>query len=170
MRNVIFLGASDATFLGVPALGSFGLPVPTQNSESQRNPGVFPAFRVLSRDPRLGFGQLVLPYDTFVRFIDCPCRKSNPDILMMQPTQDRPAKNVTDGPDGARYRRVLIWGQMRAHLIVIFHVRQQHVTKMSFPRDDDMIDTFPADRTYRPFNISVLPWGARQRWSITNAH
>jgi isocitrate/isopropylmalate dehydrogenase len=26
--------------------------VPTQNSESQRNPGVSPAFRVLSRDTR----------------------------------------------------------------------------------------------------------------------
>ena len=38
----------------------------------------------------------------------CACRKSNPDILVMQPAQDRKAKNVTDGPNGARYRRILI--------------------------------------------------------------
>jgi hypothetical protein len=50
---------------------------------------------------------------------------------------------------------------MRAYLIVVFHVRQQHVTKMSFTQDDDMIDAFSADRTDQPFSISVLPWGAR---------
>ena len=32
---------------------------------------------------------------------------------------------------------------MRAYLIVVFHVRQQHVTKMSFTQDDDMIDAIP---------------------------
>jgi hypothetical protein len=59
---------------------------------------------------------------------------------------------------------------MCAYLIVVFHVRQQYVTKMSLAQDDDMIDAFPADRTDQPFSISVLPWGARRRWSITNAH
>ena len=38
----------------------------------------------------------------------CACRKSNPDILVMQPAQDRTAKNVTDGLNGARYGRILI--------------------------------------------------------------
>ena len=37
----------------------------------------------------------------------CACRKSNPDILVMQPAQDRAAMNVTNGPDGARYGRIL---------------------------------------------------------------
>ena len=59
---------------------------------------------------------------------------------------------------------------MRAYLIVVFHVRQQHVTKMSFAQDDNMIDAFPADRTDQPFSIAVLPRGARRRWSITNTH
>jgi hypothetical protein len=35
----------------------------------------------------------------------------------MQPAQDRTAKNVTDGLNGARYRRILIQGQMCAYLI-----------------------------------------------------
>ena len=38
----------------------------------------------------------------------CACRKSNPDILMMQPAQDRKAKNITDDLNGTRYGRVLI--------------------------------------------------------------
>src|SRR6266700_8041597 len=59
---------------------------------------------------------------------------------------------------------------MCACLIVVFHVRQQHVTKMSFAYYDDMIDAFPADRTDEPFSISVLPWGARRRRPIANAH
>ena len=57
---------------------------------------------------------------------------------------------------------------MRAYLVVVFHVRQQYVPKMSFAQDDNMIGTFPADRTDQPFSISVLPWGARRRWPITN--
>ena len=59
---------------------------------------------------------------------------------------------------------------MRACLIVIFHVRQQRVAKMAFADYDDMIDAFPADRTDQPFSISVLPWRARRRRPITNAH
>ena len=46
---------------------------------------------------------------------------------------------------------------MRAYLIVVFHVRQQNVAKMSFARDNDMIDAFSADRTDQPFSISALP-------------
>ena len=46
---------------------------------------------------------------------------------------------------------------MCARLIVIFHVRQQHVAKMSFAYYDDMIDAFPADRTDQPLSTSVLP-------------
>ena len=38
----------------------------------------------------------------------CACRKSNPDILVMQAAQDRAAKNVTDGSNGARYRGILV--------------------------------------------------------------
>src|ERR1700682_4949660 len=34
----------------------------------------------------------------------CACRKSNPDILMMQPAQDWATKNVPGAIDGARDR------------------------------------------------------------------
>ena len=38
----------------------------------------------------------------------CVCRKSNPNILVVQPAQDRAAKNGPGQFDGARDRRILL--------------------------------------------------------------
>jgi hypothetical protein len=38
----------------------------------------------------------------------CACRKSNPNILVVQPAQDRAAKNGPGRFDGARDRRILL--------------------------------------------------------------
>jgi hypothetical protein len=35
---------------------------------------------------------------------------------------------------------------------------------------NNMVKVFPPDRTDQPFSICVLPWRARRRRSITNAH
>jgi hypothetical protein len=40
--------------------------------------------------------------------ITCACRKSNPNILVVQPAQDRAAKNGPGQFDGARDRRILL--------------------------------------------------------------
>src|ERR1700722_3624166 len=50
----------------------------------------------------------------------CACRKSNPNILVVQPAQDRAAKNGPGQFDGARDRRILLQRQMRPYLVVIF--------------------------------------------------
>jgi hypothetical protein len=76
---------------------------------------------------------------------------------MVLSTHDGMAKNVTDGPNGTWCRRILLRGQMRAYLVVVFHIRQQCVLKISFAQDDDMINALPADRTDQFFSISVLP-------------
>jgi hypothetical protein len=79
--------------------------------------------------------------------IDVPggsaCRKSNPDILMMETAEDRPADDIP-GPLGAgRDRRILV--QMSARGVVVIFVRQEHVAQMAFAEHHDMIDAFPAD-------------------------
>src|SRR6266436_4623859 len=51
----------------------------------------------------------------------------------------------------------------------VFHLRQQHMTKMPLAEHDNVVKAFPSDRTDQPFSISVLPWGARRRRSIANA-
>jgi hypothetical protein len=41
-------------------------------------------------------------------FAACACRKSNPNILVMQPAQDRTAKNVPSSLNRARCRCILV--------------------------------------------------------------
>jgi hypothetical protein len=76
---------------------------------------------------------------------------------MVLSTHDGMAKNVTDGPNGTWCRHILLRGQMRASLVVGFHIRQQCVLKISFAQDDDMINALSADQTDQFFSISVLP-------------
>jgi len=71
-------------------------------------------------DPKFGPSASPIPIDPalIVQFgrtmretsllAQCACRKSNSNILVMQPAQDRTAKYVTDGSNGARYGRVLL--------------------------------------------------------------
>ena len=40
---------------------------------------------------------------------------------------------------------------------------------MSLAEHHDMIKTFALDRTDQPFNMSILPWRSRRRWSVTYA-
>jgi hypothetical protein len=40
----------------------------------------------------------------------CACRKSNPDILVVQPAENWTAKNLPSPFDGARERRILLQG------------------------------------------------------------
>jgi len=41
---------------------------------------------------------------------NCAYRKSNPDILVVQPAENWAAKNVPGAIDGARNRRILLQG------------------------------------------------------------
>src|ERR1700693_3890926 len=59
---------------------------------------------------------------------------------------------------------------MRAYLIIIFQVRQQHMSEVPLSEHNNVVKAFPSDRTDQPFGISVLPRGARRRRSIANAH
>src|ERR1700736_442124 len=59
---------------------------------------------------------------------------------------------------------------MRAGPIVIFHVTEQQVTEVALAEYNHVVKAFPSDRTDQPFSISILPRGARRRWSVANAH
>jgi hypothetical protein len=53
----------------------------------------------------------------------CLYRKSNPNVLVMQPTDMRLRNNPADALNFARNRGVLVQRQMRTGLVVICHVR-----------------------------------------------
>src|SRR3981189_2817877 len=59
---------------------------------------------------------------------------------------------------------------MRARLVIVGRVRSQQMTKMPLAEHDNVVETFPPDRTERPFTVSVLPRGSRRGWPIPNAH
>jgi hypothetical protein len=44
------------------------------------------------------------------------------------------------------------------------------MTEMPLAEHDNVVKTFPPDRTDRPFTISVLPRRSRRGWPIPNAH
>ena len=100
----------------------------------------------------------------------CAYRKSNPDILVVQPAENWAAKNVPGPLDGARDRRILHQGEMRTDLVVVFHVRQKYVTEMPLAEHNNMVKGLPSDRTDESLSKSVLPWGTWRRRSIANAH
>jgi hypothetical protein len=44
------------------------------------------------------------------------------------------------------------------------------MAEMPLAEHDNVVKTFPPDRTDRPFTISVLPRRSRRGWPIPNAH
>src|SRR3981189_20512 len=59
---------------------------------------------------------------------------------------------------------------MRPYLVVIVHVRLQHVTEVALTEHNDVVKAFPSDRTDQPFGISILPRGARRCRPVANAN
>src|SRR6201996_9635566 len=59
---------------------------------------------------------------------------------------------------------------MRTHLVIVARVRSQQMAKVPLAEHDNVVKAFPADRTDRPFTISVLPRRSRRGWPIPDAH
>src|SRR5260370_10898094 len=59
---------------------------------------------------------------------------------------------------------------MGTYLVVIIHVRQQDVTEVSLAEHNNVVKTFPSDRTDQSFSVCVLPRGTRRCWSVANAY
>src|SRR5262249_24061437 len=55
-------------------------------------------------------------------------------------------------------------------LVVIFLLRTEQVTKMSFTEHNNMVKAVPPDRADEPLHISVLPWRPWCNRPIPNAH
>src|SRR4249919_3532435 len=88
----------------------------------------------------------------------------------MQSTQDRTGEYATNGLDGARNRRVLVQGQVRARLIVVIQIRPQQMTEMALAKDNHVVNAFPPDRPDQPLRITILPRRPRGCGTIADAH
>ena len=65
-------------------------------------------------------------------------------------------QNATNGMYCSRRRRVLVDGKVRASRVLVGRVRSQQMAKMPLAEHDNVVKTFPPDRTDRPFTIPVV--------------
>src|SRR5258705_5838400 len=100
----------------------------------------------------------------------CACRNTNSHVQMMRSAEKWRNKNATTGMYCSRRRRVFVDRKVRASLVIVGRVRSQQMAEMPLAEHDNVVKTFPPDRTDRPFTISVLPRRSRRGWSIPNAH
>ena len=100
----------------------------------------------------------------------CACRNSNSHVQMMKSAEKWRRQNATNGMYCSRRRRVLVDRKVRASLVIVGRVRSQQMAEMPLAEHDNVVKTFPPDRTDRPFTISVLPRRSRRGWPIPNAH
>jgi hypothetical protein len=76
---------------------------------------------------------------------------------MMKSTEDRPSSDFTEPLNGTKKRYVLGECKMRPDIVVIVAVSPEDPAQMGFAEDDDVIETFPADRADQPLRMLVLP-------------
>ena len=86
----------------------------------------------------------------------CPCRKSNPDILMMQSTEDGPAWMRPAAWTGRRCG-VSLPAKDACALRYSSPCKQQHMSQVMLAEHNHMVEAFPADRADQALSIAVLP-------------
>ena len=89
--------------------------------------------------------------------LDCPCRKSNANVVMMQAAEDGPRFDAAEGVNWSPRRRILVQGQVCSAPIVVARITEQQMEKVALSQDNHVVQTVPSDRTDRPLTISVLP-------------
>ena len=60
--------------------------------------------------------------------------------------------------------------KMRACSIVVGAVLRQQMAKVFLPQHHDMVEALASDRSYQPFNMTVLPRRAWRYRPVANAH
>ena len=100
----------------------------------------------------------------------CACRNSHSHVQMMKSAEKWRRQNATNGMYCSRRWRVLVDRKVRASLVIVGRVRLQQMAEMPLAEHNNVVKTFPPDRTDRPFTISVLPRRSRRGWPIPNAH
>ena len=76
---------------------------------------------------------------------------------MVQSAEDRLSSELAEPLDGPMARRILFQGQMRSEFVVIVAVSPEDPAQKGFAEDDDVIETFPADRADQSLRMPVLP-------------
>ena len=77
--------------------------------------------------------------------IRCPCRKLDPDVLVMESAEHRPSFDTPVALNGPSIRRILFQREVRTHRIVIFQVARKDVAKVLLACHHNVVQAFPPD-------------------------
>ena len=69
----------------------------------------------------------------------------NPNVMMMEPTQDRARTDGADALNWAPERRIFVQRPMRSDFVVVAAITLKDLTQMRLAQHDDMVKTLAAD-------------------------
>ena len=95
-----------------------------------------------------------------------------PFVPMMQAADLRDRHNAAfvGQRDGARHRRVLVRREVRARSLVIVAIELHQPLQRRRAEHDDVIEALAPHGSEKPFDLRVLPRGARRREEVVHAH
>ena len=103
-----------------------------------------------------------------LRIRPCPCRKLDPDVMMVQAAEDRQRQNAADRLDRPLSGHSPKLDVSGCRCVVL--VRAQHMPQMPLAKHDHMVEALASDGADQSFSVTVLP---RRSWrcrSVANAH
>jgi hypothetical protein len=100
----------------------------------------------------------------------CPFRKSYPDILMMQSSQDRNGGNVARALDRSMQGRIFPQRQVRARFIVIRRISGKSSPQVHLAEDHHLIQALAAQWADKAFRTAILPWRPGRDRSVADTH
>ena len=87
----------------------------------------------------------------------CPFRKSYPDVLVVQSSQDRNGDDSARSLDGSMRGRIFLYCQVRAHLIVIRRISGKNSPQVRLAEDEHLIQALAAQCADQMFCTAILP-------------
>ncbi len=87
----------------------------------------------------------------------CPYQKLDPDVGMVETTEVRYGSDPAFPQNWPCQWRIFAQRQMSAGTVVVIGVGPEHAAQMRLAENDQMVQTFPSDRSDQPLNVGVLP-------------
>src|ERR1700692_2283888 len=81
----------------------------------------------------------------------------NPNVVVMKSAQDGVRTYDAGSLDRTRDRRILVQRPMRSNAVVIGRIVFQNAAQMHLAQYNDVVQTFPPDRSDQPFGKAILP-------------
>ena len=80
-------------------------------------------------------------------------------VAMMQTAHLGEGNNIAGGGslDGTRARTILVERKMRSGVMMILKIARQDAAQVTLAEDDNVIQTFAADRTDETLGVGILP-------------